>query len=133
MRFDYEAPKIALVRRFVIALAVFIPAVGACSSDAAPLPEPTVRQAGAFVAIDRGGLELMLTLKSVRLDSDTLIFTTLYDVRPASFEHARELARQANIPIRQELVFESENLIQMLSHRVVWFRTLTRAEEDRAL
>jgi hypothetical protein len=133
LRSNRETPRIPNVRRMVNALAVILLVLTGCSSDAAPLPEPDLRQAGAFVAVGQGELTLLRTLKSLTLDSDTLILATVYDVTPSTFEQAREISQQKIIPIRQGLDFRSENLLRTQPHRVVWFRTLTQAEEDLSL
>jgi hypothetical protein len=119
-------------RRKPLAFAVLIVLLGACSSEAMSPPEPEVGQAGAFIAVDSpAGLSLLRTLEAIRIEGDNLIFTTLYDVTPASWDEAREIAKQRTIPIRDTLVTISEGLLAGRSHRVVWFRTLTKEEEDR--
>ena len=107
-------------------------ALAACSSEALPEPEPEIQHAGAFVAVGDTDLALYRTLKAVRIEGDTIVFATLYDVAPRTFEHAREIAKQPQVPIRQELVTVSKALLEAHRHQVVWFRTLTKAEEDRS-
>jgi hypothetical protein len=112
-----------------VALATLL---SACSSDALPPPEPEVHHAGAFFAVGDPELALYRTLKALRIDGDTILFTTLYDVAPVNFDHARELAQQPSLPIRQGLVSASEVLLLRQPLQVVWFRTLTKAEESLA-
>jgi hypothetical protein len=107
-------------------------ALVACSSESLPEPEPDVQHAGAFVAVGDPDLALYRTLKALRIEGDTIMFMTLYEVVPGSFDHAREVAKQPSIPIRQELVTVSKAQLVRQRHQVVWFRTLTKAEEDRA-
>lgn len=117
------------------ALALFaalLAALPACSSESLPAPEPEVHHAGAFFAVGSPDLTLYRTLKALRIEGDSVLFLTLYDVTPASFDHARELAQQPALPIRQQLVAASETLLLKQQYRVVWFRTLTKQEEDRA-
>jgi hypothetical protein len=119
-------------RRGRSALLAICLAVGACSSDSLPETEPEVQHAGAFIAVGDAHLALYRTLKALRIEGDTIMFMTLYEVVPGSFDHAREVAKQPAIPIRQELVTVSKALLLSQRHQVVWFRTLTKAEEDRA-
>jgi hypothetical protein len=107
-------------------------ALAACSSESLPEPEPEVQHTGAFVAVGNTDLALYRTLKAIRIEGDTVLFVTLYDVAPSSFDHAREIAKQHSIPILKE--FEVRSRAQFVSqrHQVVWFRTLTKAEEDRS-
>jgi hypothetical protein len=107
-------------------------ALAACSSESLPEPEPEVQHTGAFVAVGNADLELYRTLKAIRIEGDTVLFVTLYDVAPSSFDHAREIAQQPSIPIRREFILVSKALLVSQRHQVVWFRTLTKAEEDRA-
>jgi hypothetical protein len=120
-------------RRKLLAFAVISVLLGACSSEAMSPPEPEVAQAGAFIAVEsEGGLSLMRTLKAIRIEGDNVIFTTLYEVTPSSWDEAREIAKQRTIPIRDTLFTVSVGLLAGRPHRVVWFRTLTKEEEDRA-
>jgi hypothetical protein len=125
--------KVSCMRGFGAALLVASHFVASCSSDAGPAPDPEVKQPGAFVAFGQGELTLMRTLEALSLDNDTALFSTIYDVTPTSFEEARALAQQPSLPIRQSLATGSEKLLQLVPHRVVWFRTLTRAERDLGL
>jgi cytosine/adenosine deaminase-related metal-dependent hydrolase len=119
--------------RAFAALLLSLAVLPACSSEAAPEPEPAVDTQGAFVAADdlAGGLRLLRTLDGLRLDNDTILFVTIYDVTPASFDEARVMAMDPGIRIRVELEFISKNFILEGDHRVVWFRTLTEEEEER--
>jgi hypothetical protein len=113
-------------------LAALVALLSACSSESLPEPEPEVFHAGAFFAVGDSELALYRTLKALRIEGDTILFTTLYDVVPANFDEAREMAKRPSLPIRQELVSASEVLLLRQSVRVVWFRTLTKAEENRS-
>jgi hypothetical protein len=122
---DYAARK-----GMVVALAIALGS--ACSSESLPPPEPEVQHAGAFFAAGDANLDLYRTLKALRIEGDTILFTTLYDVAPGSFADAESIARQSAIPIRQGLVTLSKTLLASHRHKVVWFRTLTKEEEDRS-
>ncbi|MET0594871.1 MAG: hypothetical protein ABW133_19375 [Polyangiaceae bacterium] len=104
----------------------------ACSSESPAPPEPTLRNAGAFFAVDDTKIELYRTLKALQIEGDNILFATFYDVNPTSFDEAREIAKRTDIPIRETLMVFSE--LQVLSKRldVVWFRTLTAEEEKRS-
>jgi hypothetical protein len=123
-----------MVRRVVGLL--FLSAAGfACASDTVPAPEPTLEQPGAFVAVDSddtGEMTLFRTLSRLAVQSgETILFVTVYDVTPSDWDDAREIAKGHEIPIRQELTSVSRSLLLQESYRVVWFRTLTEAEEAR--
>jgi hypothetical protein len=123
-------PRELPVKRALLALLIAL--APACSSEDLAVPAPEVRHAGAFFAVGAGELQLFRTLKALRIEGDAILFTTLYDVTPADFDEARTIAKQALIPIRQELVTVSEVLLLRQNPQVVWFRTLTKAEEDRS-
>jgi len=103
----------------------------ACSSDAAPIPEPDIKHAGSFVAYGQGELTMIRTLQAISLGNDYVIFATIYDVAPTSFDEARALAQQPDLPIRQGYTAGSESLLKAQRHEVVWFRTLTHEEAIR--
>lgn len=105
----------------------------ACSSDDAPEPEPKLETPGAFVAVqeEAGGLTLQRTLDTLSLQNDTVVFLTIYDVNPPTFEAAREMAKDRDIPIRIEVEVQSHSAIVARPYRVVWFRTLTDEEKER--
>lgn len=106
----------------------------ACSSDTAPEPEAALETPGAFTAVDEapgGPLTLYRTLDTLTLPNDTIVFATVYDVAPTTYEEARELAKDHAIPIRLELQFLSRAAMSAHPLRVVWFRTLTDKEKER--
>jgi hypothetical protein len=113
----------------LLLLSTWLPA---CASDAAPEPEPRLEQPGAFVAVDDGEAELTLfrTLSTLYADGDTILFVTLYDVEPSTWEEAREVSKGHDIPVRELVTFASKNLVIKNPYRVVWFRTLTQEEEE---
>lgn len=118
------------------ALALFCAGpISGCSSDAAPAPEPDLMTAGTFVAVesydDPGHLTLVRTLDHLQLENDALLFMTVYDVHPASWDEAREMAKSHDIPIRVEIRIEPIDVVLDKPHRVVWYRSLTQEEEDR--
>jgi hypothetical protein len=127
-RYSLRERASARLAQFV-ALAALL---SACSSDALPPPKPEVHHAGAFFAVGDPELGLYRTLKALHIEGDNILFTTHYDVVPANFDHARELAQQPSLPILQILDSASETLLLRQRLRVVWFRTLTKEEEDRA-
>jgi hypothetical protein len=102
-----------------------------CSSDAAPIPEPDIKHAGSFVAYGQGELTLIRTLQAISLGNDYVVFATIYDVTPTSFDEARALAQQPDLPVRQGYTAGSESLLKAQRHEVVWFRTLTAEEANR--
>jgi len=119
-----------------IALALLLlgTALPACASDAAPEPEPALEQAGAFVAVDHGeaSLELFRTLSTLYIESgDAVLFMTQYDVAPATWDEAREIAKSHDIPMEAPITFLSRDVLVRHPYRVVWFRTLSAEEEAR--
>jgi hypothetical protein len=121
------------------ALTLAIPlALPACSSDAAFEPEPTLETPGAFVAVDdvddvegEGPLTLFRTLDTVTLPSDTVVFVTIYNVNPRTWEEAREMSKSHEIPIRLEIQLVSSTPLVARPYRVVWWRSLTAEEQER--
>jgi hypothetical protein len=109
--------------------------LSACSSDAAPVPEPELHTPGAFVAMIgydvADQITLLRTLDTLRFETDTVLFLTVYDVHPSSWDEARELAKSHDIPIRLEIRIEPETVVTDRPYQVVWFRTLTEEEEGR--
>jgi hypothetical protein len=106
----------------------------ACSSDTAPEPEAVLETPGAFTAVDEaegGSLTVYRTLDTLTLPNDTIVFATVYDVEPTSYEEAREMAQDHAIPIRVEVQFLSRAALSGHPYRVVWFRTLTDEEKER--
>jgi hypothetical protein len=113
----------------VLALGV----LGGCASDAAPEPDPTIFTRGAFVAIDEGSgtLTLVRTLDVLELPQETDLMVSTYLVAPASYDEARELARNHDLPVGLEFAFLGVQRVTALPHQVVWWRTLTAEEEAR--
>jgi hypothetical protein len=108
-------------------------ALSSCSSDAPVEPEPAFDQRGAFVAVDQGadGLMLFRTLSPWVTESGTFLFVTIYAVHPSSWDDAREISKNHDIPIDTVSGMFRRDDVAALPHRVVWFRTLTAEEEDR--
>src|SRR5688572_11733445 len=108
-------------------------ALPACSSDAAPEPEPTLETPGAFVAVDEGEgpLTLFRTLDTLTLPSDTVLFITIYDVDPRTWDEAREMSTSHEIPIRLKIDLASTTPLVARPHQVVWWRSLTVEEQER--
>jgi hypothetical protein len=117
------------------ALALLAAAQSGCSSDAVTGPEPELLTPGTFVASlgydEPGAITLLRTLDRVELEADALLFCTVYDVHPSSWEEAREMAKSHDIPIRLLIRIEPIRVITDNPHQVVWFRTLTDEEEAR--
>ena len=123
-----------LAKVATLAGAVAALSVAGCSSDAAPEPEPDLRTRGAFVAVDEGGpgVALYRMLDTLVLEGQSdVYFVTHYDVAPADWDAAREVATHHDIPIAEPLDAFSESTFPAGPHRVVWFRTLTDEEEGR--
>lgn len=106
----------------------------ACATESLPEPEPTILTPGAFIAQDPedGPIALLRTLDTFVTEQDTVLALTEYDVEPASFEEAAELARLPDLPIRVSITAASAKLLAEADHRVVWYRTLTEEERARA-
>lgn len=110
-------------------------ALWGCASDSAPEPEPDLETRGAFVGIqgysDKEPITLVRTLDRLRLENYTLMFFTIYDVHPATFSEARELAKSHQIKLREEVWIENKAVVLSMPHEIVWFRTLTDEELER--
>jgi hypothetical protein len=114
------------------AAVVLCAALAGCSSDAAPEPEPSVEDPGAFIAIGPDEISLIRILTLFRFSGDTILFFSLYDVEPSNYEEAREIAKGRDIPIRQLSQVISVREIAARPHRVVWYQSLTAEERGRA-
>jgi hypothetical protein len=116
-----------------LALPLLAVALAGCSSDPDPEPTLTVDTPGAFVAVDEGGpaLTLQRTLDTITVENDRVIFLTVYDVAPRSWDEARDLSRLRGLPMSQELTVASMKAFPAGPHRVVWFRTLDDDERAR--
>jgi hypothetical protein len=103
-----------------------------CATDSVVEPDPTFDTSGAFVAMDAGGgsLTLVRTLDLLRLENETLLFVTRYDVHPKTWEEAGDVARRPDLPILVALDALPEAAFLENEIRVVWFRTLTDEEEE---
>lgn len=108
---------------------------GCASEDLEPI-EPELLTPGAFVAVrdyDKGHeFSLIRTIDRYDFQVDILIFYSTYDVDPTSWEDARELSKQHDLPLRKLIEAQPTAAITTKEWRVVWFRTLTDAEKDRA-
>lgn len=116
------------------ALVLFSLALGGCASETLPEPEPRYDTPGAFIAQREGNGDLSLLRLLDRLtveNQDTLLFLSVYDVVPQSFDDARELAKRHDLPLRQGSVTAFGKLFVETEYRVVWFRTLTEEEMER--
>lgn len=116
-------------------LAIGLLGLTACgASDTLPEPEPELETPGAFVA-QRGSdgvFVLLRTLDKLTVENqDTLLFFTVYDVTPKSWDDARELSKRASLPVENQAVTAFEKLFLETPHRVVWYRTLTDEERLR--
>jgi hypothetical protein len=118
-----------------IGVALFAIAVSGCSSDDVKVPEAELETPGAFIAIDGYDADNEFTLIRMidRLDFEfeTLLFFSVYDVKPASWEEAREVANGPELPLRAEIDAQPRPAITEHPWRVVWFRTLTATEQGR--
>lgn len=104
-----------------------------CSSDALTPPQPTLFTPGAFTAVDEqnGRITLYRTLDYLEIETDTLLFLTEYDVLPTSYDDARTLAQDPDLPLRMASLGASAKLFPGHPYQVVWFRTLTDEERER--
>lgn len=116
---------------FLASLFALLPA---CATESVPEPEPTIFTRGAFVAVRvaDGTLRLSRTLDTFETELDTSLIETEYDVHPRTFEEAHALARRPEIPIRLLVTVSSGNGVLAREHEVVWYRTLTEEERERA-
>ncbi len=115
------------------AIVAFALVLGACASDAAEAPEPTLETPGAFVAqeVHEQEIHLFRVLGALHLENgQTMILMRRFAPRPTSFEAARELAKQPDLPIDLGLTSAVESEFITLPYRVVWFRTLNEQERD---
>jgi hypothetical protein len=108
-------------------------ALSACSSDDLPEPEATITTRGAFVAVDygEGPLTLYRILDYADLNLARLLFISSYRVEPQTYDEARELAKDHDLPVRIEFDYLPIGSVESNPHQVVWFRTLTEEEEER--
>ena len=59
-----------------------------------------------------------------------VFFVTAYAPIAVDFDQARELARDPELPISDELVLVPKDDVLSRSWKVVWFRTLSPEERD---
>jgi hypothetical protein len=106
-----------------------------CASDDLTPPEPEVETPGSFIAVEGyeepGKLTLVRMIDRLNFEFETLLFYSIYDVDPATWDEARELAKRPDLPLRQEIDAQPSGAITESPHKVVWFRTLTEAEQGR--
>ena len=105
--------------------------LAACSSDAAPAPEPRIEQPGSFILADEpvGGLTLYRNIGLLELPGDFIISLRTYDVRPRGVDDARALSQEAGLPVRQLQTAASLRKWPSGPHWVVWYRSLNPGEE----
>lgn len=105
-----------------------------CATERLNEPEPTLLTPGAFVAEGTEGepLELLRVLDTFKTEQDTVLALTVYNVEPHTFDEARLFARLPSLPIRTKLTAASANLLTEAGVEVVWYRTLTDEERERA-
>jgi hypothetical protein len=115
--------------RHVLLLLALLP-LGACSADAVAEPEPAIETKGAFIAvIVDGEYELLRTLTVLGSGGqDETLFVVPYLVEPESFEEARELAKNPDLP-KGEVRAIGKRYITLREWRVVWFRSVSPEEE----
>jgi hypothetical protein len=110
-------------------------AASGCASDDVKAPGAELETPGAFVAIDGYDVDneftLIRTIDRLDFEFETLLFFSVYDVKPASWEEAHELAKQPDLPLRAEIDAQPRPAITEHPWRVVWFRTLTADEQGR--
>jgi len=108
-------------------------ALAGCSSEAIAEPIPAIERPGTFVAVDegKGYLTLHRTLESFRVNDETLLVLTVYDVAPATPGEAREIAKDRDIPVLYETAATSLGAFPNGPYWIVWFRSLTEEELAR--
>lgn len=117
----------------LVAIVALGSALGGCASDSAEAPEPTLETPGAFVAqeVHPQEVHLFRVLGALRLENgQTMLLMRRFAPRPTSFEAARELAKQPDLPVDLGLTHAVESEFVALPYRVVWFRTLNEQERD---
>lgn len=106
-----------------------------CASDALTPPEARIDTPGAFVAVEGyyepGELTLVRILDRLQFEDARLLFMTVHDARPETYEEARELAKDPELPIRELIRIEPDVVVTQSPHQIVWFRTLTKKEQER--
>ncbi|HVK64353.1 MAG TPA: hypothetical protein VM694_07765 [Polyangium sp.] len=109
--------------------------VAGCASDDLTPPEARIDTPGAFVAVEGyyepEELTLVRILDRLQFEDARLLFMTVHDARPETYEEARELAKDHDLPIRELIRIEPDTVVTLSPHRVVWFRTLTEKEQER--
>jgi len=109
--------------------------LGGCASDDLILPEADLETPGAFVAVNGYDVDneitLIRTIDRLVFENETLLFFSVYNVTPGSWEEAGELSKRPKLPLRAEIDAQPIGAITEHPWRVVWFRTLTEAEEGR--
>ncbi|MDI1475980.1 hypothetical protein [Polyangium sp. y55x31] len=124
----------ALLRNLCLAWASAALVAG-CASDALTPPEARIDTPGAFVAVEGyyepGELTLVRILDRLQFEEGRLLFMTIHDARPETYEEARELAKDPELPIRDLIRIEPDTVVTQSPHQVVWFRTLTKKEQER--
>ncbi|MDI1451027.1 hypothetical protein [Polyangium sp. 6x1] len=107
----------------------------ACASDALTPPEAHIDTPGAFVAVEGydepGELTLVRILDRLQFEEARLLFMTVHDARPETYDEARELAKDHDLPIRELIRIEPDTVVTQSPHQIVWFRTLTKQEQER--
>jgi len=101
----------------------------ACSADAAPEPEPTLETAGAFFAVETDAkLQLYRTLAVLDAGGqDETLFVLHYVAAPRSFDEARELAKDPNLPSTTTAI--GRRYVVMRPWQIVWFRSVSPEEQ----
>ncbi|MDI3285481.1 hypothetical protein [Polyangium sp. 15x6] len=124
----------ALLRNLCLGWASAVLVAG-CASDALTPPEARIDTPGAFVAVEGyyepGELTLVRILDRLQFEEARLLFMTVHDARPETYDEARELAKDHELPIRELIRIEPDTVVTQSPHRVVWFRTLTAKEQER--
>lgn len=127
---ELVAPRASAVTQFLF-FVTWLGTLAGCSADAVPEPEPTLDTKGAFFAVvaDAGELELYRTLAVLGEGNDNdAFFVVPYVPSPASFDDARELAKDPGLPHRP-VVAIGRRYITSREWRVVWFRSVSYEEE----
>lgn len=121
-------------RRLLGALSLCGLWLAACSADAVEEAPPTLETAGVFVARadPEGGYRLFRVLQVLRVDpTQRTLFLTVYALRTASIDEAREAAQHESPPIAVPVQIHSAQQFASAPHAIVWFRSLTPEERQR--
>jgi len=132
MRTADEAPSLSRRSALATICVAATHALG-CSADSKPAPEPDTFTPGAFLARESqpGTYQLFRTLLVLRMENGkSVMFMIEYSGTFPSLDVARERAQDPSLHVRAPVITYLDEAFLIVPVQVVWFRTLTEAEED---